>query len=369
MRSLLELRDKIKRIYSRFEFVILPVLKFMLAFMVLSIVSGRMGYMYQLDNLGLILIAALLCSFLPNGFIIFFAVVFSLAHMYALSLEVAIVAAAVYLILFLVFFRFGAKDSLVVLFTVICAAMHIPYMVPIVVGLLCAPISIFAVACGLIGYHMLNTVVTNAQAINAMGAEEAAGKVRLVIDGILNNKEMLVMLAAFAVTIVVVYLIRRLSIDYAWTIAMIAGVIINLMILLVGDLIYETNISLIGAILTSLLAVAAAKVLEFFCFSVDYSRTENVQFEDDEYYYYVKAVPKMTVAAPTKTVKRINMQRQAPVSSGRSVTTERTGVGRNSQYRNEHIANGRSVTIGNRSNTGREDAEVYYDYDDLDEEN
>ena len=33
-----------------------------------------------------------------------------------------------------------------------------------------------------------------------------------------------------------------------------------------------------------------------------------MQFEDDEYYYYVKAVPKMTVAAPEKTVKKINSQ-------------------------------------------------------------
>ena len=49
-----------------------------------------------------------------------------------------------------------------------------------------------------------------------------------------------------------------------------------------------------------------AKVVEFFAFHVDYSRVEKVQFEDDEYYYYVKAVPKITVETPSKTVKRIN---------------------------------------------------------------
>ena len=36
------------------------------------------------------------------------------------------------------------------------------------------------------------------------------------------------------------------------------------------------------------------------------SRTERVQFEDDEYYYYVKAVPKMYVAVKEKQVKTIN---------------------------------------------------------------
>ena len=40
-------------------------------------------------------------------------------------------------------------------------------------------------------------------------------------------------------------------------------------------------------------------------FNVDYSRTENVQFEDDEYFYYVKAIPKMSVEAKDVSVKRM----------------------------------------------------------------
>ena len=57
------------------------------------------------------------------------------------------------------------------------------------------------------------------------------------------------------------------------------------------------------------MAILIGLVLEFFLFSVDYSRTEHIQYEDDEYYYYVKAVPKMSVAAPEKMVKRINERR------------------------------------------------------------
>ncbi len=364
MRSLLEIREQIKRIFSYYEFAIVPVLKFMLAFLTLSMVSGEMGYMHQLDNLGLVLIASLMCSFLPNGFIILFAVVISLAHMYALSLEVAIVGFAIYLILFLLFFRFSAKDSLVVIFTALCSAVGIPCVIPVAVGLLTGPDVIFAVACGLIGYHMLHHVVVNAPAINAMGDEEVTAKVRMVIDGILKNKDLLIMIIAFSVTIIVVYIIRRLSVEYSWTIAMITGVILNLVILLVGDLIYDTNIALGGAVLGSVLAVVLGKILEFFRFSVDYSRVENVQFEDDEYYYYVKAIPKMTVTAPAKTVKTINVQRQVP-GSERNVVTERTSASRESRLRNEHISSGRSVTIGKRELS--DDTQIIFE--DLDEDN
>lgn len=54
-------------------------------------------------------------------------------------------------------------------------------------------------------------------------------------------------------------------------------------------------------------------ILELFFFSVDYSRSENLQYEDDEYYYYVKAVPKIVVSTPEKTVKRINERQETEI--------------------------------------------------------
>ena len=49
-----------------------------------------------------------------------------------------------------------------------------------------------------------------------------------------------------------------------------------------------------------------AVILQFFVFSVDYTRVEHTQFEDDEYYYYVKAVPKAIVAGTDKKVTRFS---------------------------------------------------------------
>ena len=67
-----------------------------------------------------------------------------------------------------------------------------------------------------------------------------------------------------------------------------------------------------------ILSLLLAVVLQFFVFNVDYSRTEKVQFEDDEYYYYVKAVPKISVARPEKQDKQINSQKGRSVSRSRS---------------------------------------------------
>lgn len=326
MTSLLEMREKLKLIYSKNEVFIIPVVKFLLAFVALTMVNGQLGYMNKIDNIAVVLIVSLLCSFLPNGCIILFAALFSLLHMYALSLEVAIVGFCVFLVMFLLFFRFSPKDSIVVVLTPILFVLKIPYVIPIVMGLLGTPAAAVSIGCGVVVYYFLDNVAVNATTISTMGAEEATAKLRMVIDGLMNNRTMVVMVVAFAVTVIVVYLIRRMAIDYSWTIAMIAGVIINLVILLVGDLMYDTNMSLLGAVLGSVAAIVIAKILEFFRFCVDYSRTEKVQFEDDEYYYYVKAVPKMTVTAPTKTVKKINTQRRTASSTTRSNTSsEREG--------------------------------------------
>ena len=82
------------------------------------------------------------------------------------------------------------------------------------------------------------------------------------------------------------------------------------MVLLVGDLMFDTNVPIGGVIIGSIFSVLIAMVVQFFAFNVDYSRTEKVQFEDDEYYYYVKAIPKITVATPSRTVKKINASRK-----------------------------------------------------------
>ncbi|MGN1147941.1 MAG: hypothetical protein ACI4TB_05930 [Lachnospiraceae bacterium] len=302
------MKEWIKRFYSKYEVFIVPVLKLLLAFVALSGINSKLGYMSKIDNIAVVLIVSLLCSFLPAGFAIFFAALFVILHFYALAVEVALVGLCMFLVMCLMFFRFSPKDSIVVLLTPICFGLRIPYVMPIAMGLVGTPASAVSVGCGVIVYYLIDFISVSAASINALDAGEATARLRMVIDGILDNKEMMVMVAAFAFTVVFVYIIRRMSIDHSWTIAMIAGVFINVVILLLGDLMYDINVSVIGVLLGSLVSLGLNVVLQFFVFSVDYSRTEKVQFEDDEYYYYVKAVPKMTLAAPEKTVKRINAQ-------------------------------------------------------------
>lgn len=307
MTNLLVIREQLKKFYSNYEIYITPVLKFLLALVSFVLINAQLGYMSKLNKLAIVLVLALFCSFLPINLIIVIAAVMVLLHLYAMSVECAVIALAVFVLLFLLYFRFSPQDTLAVILTPICFALNIPYVMPISLGLVGTPASAVSVSCGVIVYYMISYMKESAQMLSSMDADGAVQKFRYILDGIMGNKALIVTIIAFSITILVVYLIRKLSIDHAWTIAIAAGTLSNILCILFGDLIFSTNISIFGVIIGSIISIVFVKILQFFIFNVDYTRTEFVQFEDDEYFYYVKAVPKNTVAAPEKKVKTIRV--------------------------------------------------------------
>lgn len=305
MTQLLEIRDNIRLFFSKYDIFVIPVLKFLLALVTLLLINSKLGYMTKIDNIGIVLIVALACSFLPSGAILLFGAVFSMAHVFALSPEVAIVVAVIFMLIYLLYLRFTPSESLCIVITPILFVMHVPYVIPVVMGLVGGPTSAISVICGILVYYTLHVVTMNAANVSG-DLSDIMAQIRLIIDSLLGNKQMLVLIIAFAVVTIVVYIVRRLPIEHCWTIAMGGGAFLCLLIVLIGGVKYNAGLSVPGVILGCILAFAVGKVIEFFRFCVDYNRTERVQFEDDEYYYYVKAVPKMTVAAPERRVKNIN---------------------------------------------------------------
>jgi len=207
--------------------------------------------------------------------------------------------------------------------------LKIPYVVPVALGLFGGVASIVSVSFGVIISYLVEYTEMNASTITSMGSETMMSKLRFVLDGLINNKAMFITVIAFAVTLILVYIIRRMSVDYSWTIAVIAGILTDVVILLIGDLLMDLNYNIFGIILGSVVAGAICFVLQFLFFNLDYKRTENVQFEDDEYYYYVKAVPKITVSTPDKKVKKINSKKgtSARASHSQAPASIRTSHG------------------------------------------
>jgi len=310
MTSLLELKQYIKRFYIKYETYITYVWKFLLALVSILVINSKLGYMDALTNIAIVMMASLLCAILPANFIVFISAAFILGHLYSLAMECALIALVIFILMFLLYFRFSPKDTLAVLLTPIFFFMHIPYVMPLAMGLLGTPASVVSVSFGLVISYMIGYFSSNATSFGSDGVVEAANGFSTIINGIIGNKEMMVMIIVFAIVLVLVYIIRRSSIDHCWKIAIAAGSIGLMIFTLIGDIMSDTQISIAGVILGTIISALLMLVVEFFAFNMDYSRTEKVQFEDDEYYYYVKAVPKVTVATPERKVKKINRARE-----------------------------------------------------------
>lgn len=148
MTTLLEYREKLTRFYGKNEVYVLPVIKFVVALVTFLLINGNIGYMKQISSVPVALILALVCSILPiNGTLIIAALVI-VADFYVLSVEVCLTAIAMFIIIYFIYFRFAPKNGYNALLTPICFKLHIPYVMPVGVGLLREAYSVFSVVCG-----------------------------------------------------------------------------------------------------------------------------------------------------------------------------------------------------------------------------
>ena len=325
METLLEWKEKIRCFYSKNEIYVVPIIKFFLAFLLFFIINTNIGYMKRLDHITIILVLALLCAFLPVNTIILFGLILTLAHLYALSMEVFLTGAAFFLLLALLYFRFAPKEGYYAVLTPICFVLRIPYVMPIAEGLLCKPYTIFSVISGTFVYYFLDGIKMNEAVLGASSDNATAtSKFVAALNQLFGNKEMYLVLIAFVISMLLVYEIRKLSVDHAWTIAILTGVLVQFVVLFAGYLILGISGKIISLVIGSVVSTMIAFVLKFLFFHVDYTRTERVQFEDDEYYYYVKAVPKISVTQSKKQVKKFNStnKKKSAAHKGERITRE-----------------------------------------------
>lgn len=310
MTGFLVLRDKIVNFYNEHGIFVNPVIKFIIFFTGIMLIRSHIGYMAMLDQPLILLLIAVVLSFVPWGIIVAAFVGVIIANLYALTLEMAVVVLVLMLIMFLLYFRFAPQYGIFVLLVPIAFYLKVPYVIPIAAGLVCTPVSAVSIVFGTIIYFILDVVERNSAAISNITSDETStAGINTIITMMTSNKEMMLTIVVFVVAVIVVYVIKRMSIDNSWMKAIVVGSGVEFAMLLVGNLMLDTQSSIIWLIVGTVLSILIAMILQFFVFSVDYSRVEHTQFEDDEYYYYVKAVPKINVSEPEMNVKRINAQR------------------------------------------------------------
>ncbi len=305
MTKLLEIKKQIFHFCGRYEIYLKFVYKFVIALVLFALINGTIGFMESISTLPIALVLALICCVLPQSMTLIVAAGLVTLDLYVLSVEVAVTALLIFALVFFVYFRFAPKDGVLFLLTPICFALHIPYVLPIASGLLRKIYSVAAVACGTVVFFFLDGIYENVTALQATMAGTGnveTTKMTITAGQLLANKEMYLTVAVFVLSAIVVNIVRKMSIDHAWKVAIVSGALVQISGLFVGYIFFDIVGRTFGMIVGNVVAILLGLVLEFIFMDLDYSRTERVQFEDDDYYYFVKAVPKKMVASSDKEI-------------------------------------------------------------------
>lgn len=327
MNNLLVLRERFKQIYVSHSLSVRKGAQFLLALLVFNLINSNIGFMKMASSVFCTVGLAVVCTFLPLAVMTAAATVLIVVHLYTLSMPIAGVTLILFLLMYIFYFRFTPEKSWLILLTAVAFGMKIPLVIPVAFGVLGTTVWIVPASCGILAYYLLHLIKASATALKGTEGTTMIGTLTNFTKQFVGYQEMWVMLFAVVIGILVVNGIKNRPVDHSWKIASATGAAVCVIVVASGNISLGLHMSYTMMIFSGILGVLTGLFLEVLFFSVDYSRTENVQFEDDEYYYYVKAVPKVGVQMPEKKVKHITEhQGQEPETTNVSEAENKIAV-------------------------------------------
>ena len=199
MTNLLEFREKLNRFYARNGRFIRPVLKFIVSFVVFTLINQNLGYDPRLNNVIVVAALSVVGAILPDAILVLIAVLFTTLHVYYVSLALSVIVIMLFLILYFLCIRFMPKSGYIVLAMPVLYMMKIPFVIPILLGLISGPIAIIPMSCGIVVFYLFKIIKGANLVANGTSVEDILGVYKYVVDHLISNKEMILTIVAFHV--------------------------------------------------------------------------------------------------------------------------------------------------------------------------
>lgn len=304
-KSILELREKLYGVYVSYDKYACYIFRFALAFLVFGCINKCFPYHKTLAGPMVTVVLAIVGGCLPDSLFVFMAMAFAVVQVYFLS---PILAAAVLLgsiFFYVMFLRYSPKTILFAAVFPVAVLLKIPALLAILVGLFFSPMGIFSVGGGTFCYYMFLAVKQCETIVEEKSEKDFITILKHFVDDIMQNQDMYVMVFSLCVVTLLTYLVRVGKMAYSFEISIVLAAVAHLSILLVGNLSFDSNFSVVGVIVGSVVSAVLAYFIHFFHMVLDYGSMEEVQFEDEDYYYYVRAVPKLKMTMEKKKIKKM----------------------------------------------------------------
>ncbi len=309
MQTIFSFREKLNSFIDRRNQILRTIGKFLLTVIMMASLGNIFGSTETFGGKHIIFIIALACAFIPFSYTYLVFILLCLVYLSSYAADVIILFFITVLVFYGVYSRNFSKYGYIGLLTFILLPTPLAGVIPIFVGINCGVAAVPPMISGIAIYYFLTSINGGLKAFEI--ASTGTLLYQCVIDVMIENKEMIVCLVVMTVTAILAEQIVRMRFNYSWYVAVPVAAIVHAVLYLYGCFFFELSNSIPVIILSVLLSGTLMMVLQLYRGIIDYSRTENLQFEDDEYFYYVKAVPKVKVAEESVNVKTIARQQKS----------------------------------------------------------
>lgn len=307
MIQLLVLRDKVKDLFGKYSYIILPVLRFFIAFVSYLMVNGQIGYNEKISGVTVAIGLSVFSAFLPFSVTVLIASALTAWHIYSASMFLSAIFILIIAALYFLLIRFAPGYGLVVLAFPVLYFFKLELLIPLVLGIVGTPIAIFAIIPGVVTAFLFSIIKDAVKLSSGVTQiEDNLQNYIYVMNALTKNKLMILIMISSVCVLITTYAVRKLVLAYSKEIGILAGMVVNLLVMIAGGMILNVDVSFLWVIVGTLFAGILAYFIQFFMYILDYTATEHLQFDDEAYYYYVTAVPKFSVTSPNLNILKIN---------------------------------------------------------------
>ena len=310
--KLLEFRGMARRFFQKYQLIVEPLFRFVISYLAFHTINTTLAYNTTVAKPIVELGLAAVGAFMPPVVLILLCALVAILQVYSASPILAALVVVIFAVLYCFIARFSGKYGYAVVAVPILFVFKMPYLVPLLLGMIATPMAIFPTVSGVIVYFVFKVIQEAATRQDITSLDATLALYIDVVNSLFKHKEMFITVAIFAAVILVMWLVRKLRFEFVFEITIILGAIINILGFLLANLKMDINVGTGSMILGTIVSMLLVFIAQFFRMVLDYTSVEHVQFEDDDYYYYVKAVPKIDVAMLQKNVKTFSDAEELP---------------------------------------------------------
>ena len=308
------LNISMKEFFAAHEILISHILRFLMCLFGLIVVRF---YFYEgsvLDNPILIFLLTLGGAFVPVSASSLLILVYGIMHIASFSLQTALMTFIIVFLGYLASIYYQAKSRFNLVLFPALYGMRIPFTLPLANGLLGRLSDIVPVVGGCFTGYYLKLVIENKAVLADQNGDLDAFS--LFFKQMLRSQLFYCFLGANVAMFLIVYIMRTRNIRHAAVIGTVFGSLASFVIMIAGNLFFDSSENVIKFIIEMAFTLVAGLFICQFLFEMDYTRVEHLNFEDEDYNYYVTAVPKISISGEDWKVKRITGKRPGEKADG-----------------------------------------------------